>query len=84
MEESEKQVSAERVPLECKVMRNRYGDIKTGTKVWFTVENASQWCGSTEGILDHDGNEFVIRTKKGIVTINKGYDAYSETIKPAL
>ena len=84
MKESENQVSVSRVPLECKVMRNRHGDIKTGTKVWFTVENASQWCGSVEGILEHNGSEFVIRTKKGIVTINKGYDAYSETVRLAM
>jgi hypothetical protein len=63
------------------VLENKYSEIKVGSKVIFSVENPSQWIGSNEGILRHDGSEFYIETKNGIVTINKGYDAYLNTIR---
>lgn len=63
-------------------LRNKYSDIQVGAKIFSSVENQSQWYGGNEGVLDHDGSDFVIRTPKGIVAINKGYDAYINTIRP--
>ena len=65
------------------VMRNRYGDIEIGAEVAFQVENQSQWVGSNSGVLTHDGNDFVIDTvRSGRLTIDKGYDVYSNTVRP--
>ena len=67
------------------VMRNKYGEIPVGTRVCFQVENANMWVGDTDGILNYDGIDFVIDTKRsGRITINKGYDAYFNTIRPAV
>jgi hypothetical protein len=67
------------------VMQNQFGSIPSGTKVWFDVENGDCWAGDRDGVLRHDGNEFYIETERsGKITINKGYDAYLNTIRPAL
>jgi len=63
-------------------MQNKHGLIEVGTKVVFDVENPSQWIGPNSGILAFDGADFYIDTDVGAVTINKGYDAYLNTIRP--
>ena len=65
-----------------RILRNKHGDIRVGTRVFFMVENQNQWNGGNSGILEHDGTNFVIETPKGIVTIGRGYDAYRETVRP--
>ncbi len=63
--------------------QNRYGIIKVGTRVSFLVENQDSWGGDNNGILIYEKNEFKIKTQNsGILTIDKGYDAYSGTIQP--
>jgi len=74
----------DRAPVERTVMHNAYGAIAIGTNVYFSVENPNMWVGPTKGVLDHDGIDFIIRTEKGVVTINKGYDAYINTIRPVV
>ncbi len=65
-----------------KRIKNRNGIIKVGDEVIFKVENQDIWVGDTTGILDFIDGEFVIRTKRsGILTIDKGYDVYFNTIK---
>ncbi len=65
------------------VMKNQYGDIPVGAKVMFEVENQSCWAGELSGTLSHNGDDFVIDTNRsGRLTINKGYDVYSNTIRP--
>ena len=66
------------------IFRNRtYGKITVGTKVEFMVENQDQWNGDLVGILVHEEGEFRIKTERsGTLTIDEGYDVYSNTIKP--
>lgn len=60
---------------------NKNGTFADGDEVWFRVENPSLWSGDTDGKLRHVNGEWVIETKRsGIVTINKGYDAYVNSI----
>lgn len=63
-------------------LRNKYGSIRVGSRVSFGVENQSLWTGPTSGILEYNGADFVIKTEGGIITINKGYDAYLNSIAP--
>ena len=66
-----------------KKFRNKYGEIPEGVEVAFQVENQNMWSGATRGILQFVNGEFVIQTKRsGLVTIDKGYDAYVNTIYP--
>ena len=66
-----------------KALENSNGKIPVGTRVHFRMENANMWGGDTTGILQHDGTEFYIQTRlSGKITINKGYDAYLNTIIP--
>ena len=66
-----------------KKFRNKYGEIPEGVEVAFQVENQNMWSGATRGILQFVNGEFVIKTKRsGLVTIDKGYDAYGNTIYP--
>ena len=65
-----------------KQFKNKNGIISVGDKVRFTVENQDIWGGDNEGIIDYLDDEFVIKTKRsGIITIDKGYDAYYHTIE---
>ena len=63
-------------------MKNKNGVINVGEKVGFRVENQDMWAGDLAGILDFIDGEFVVRTKRsGILTINKGYDIYFNSIE---
>ena len=65
-----------------KKIKNKNGIIKVGDKVMFNVENQNIWGGDITGILDFVDGEFVIRTKRGgILTMNKGYDVYFNSIE---
>ena len=56
--------------------------IPTGSKVRFSVENQSLWFGDNEGILCFKDGEWIIKTKNsGMISIDKGLDAYSGTIE---
>jgi len=65
-----------------KEITNRNGIIKIGDKVRFKVENQDMWSGDLVGTLDWQNGEFVIKTENsGIITIDKGYDAYFHTLE---
>jgi len=64
------------------VFKNQYGEIAVGTQVSFMVENQDQWNGDLEGVLIYENGEFKIKTvRNGVLTINKGYDVYFNTIR---
>lgn len=68
-----------------KRFRNKHGYILIGCNVFFSVENPSMWGGDINGVLQYDKDlkEFYIQTKNsGKITIDKGYDAYNNTIIP--
>lgn len=69
----------EEVPM----LKNKFGEIKAGTRVKFIVENLDQWMGDLVGTLIFEEGEFKIQTKRsGKITINKGCDAYINTVEP--
>lgn len=63
---------------------NKHGSFCEGTPVYFSVENqiSGGWMSDTFGKLKRQNDEWVIETRQGIVTINKGYDAYKGSIFP--
>lgn len=65
------------------VFTNRHGSIKIGERVSFEVENQISGCymWDTHGQLRMRNGEWVIKTRQGVVTINKGYDAYLNSIR---
>lgn len=68
------------------VFTNKYGSFREGTPVYFSVENqfSGGWMSDTHGILrrSETSDDWVIETRQGTVTINKGYDAYKGSIMP--
>lgn len=69
--------------LQKEIFESKYGEIKVGTHVSFSVENQSDWMGARDGVLIIDKDEFKIKTDiSGTLTIDKGYDVYGTTIKP--
>jgi hypothetical protein len=68
------------------LFKNKHGEFPEGTPVYFSVENqfSGGWMSDTHGILkkSQTSDDWVIETRQGIVTINKGYDAYHNTIIP--
>ncbi len=68
-----------------KPFHNKYGYIKLGTPVYFTMENASMWGGDRWGILafDEDTKEYVIDCERSGRIKTSGYlSAYWNTIRP--
>lgn len=68
------------------VFTNKYGSFREGTPVYFSVENQASggWSWDTHGTLrrSQTSDDWVIETRQGTVTINKGYDAYKGSIMP--
>lgn len=68
------------------LFKNKHGEFPEGTPVYFNVENqfSGGWFSDTRGILKRSetSDDWVIETRQGTVTINKGYDAYKNTIMP--
>jgi hypothetical protein len=63
---------------------NRRGTFVDGDQVSFEVENqiSGGFMWDIYGTLRRVGSERVVRTAQGCVTINKGYDAYVNSIRP--
>lgn len=62
---------------------NDHGTFSIGDLVSFKVENqiSGGYAWDTHGMLEMRNGEWVIKTRQGVVTINKGYDAYSNSIR---
>lgn len=72
--------------MTAELFKNKHGEFREGTPVYFSVENqiSGGWVSDTHGVLkkSQTSNDWVIETRQGIVTINKGYDAYKNSIFP--
>lgn len=65
------------------VFKNDQGEIKVGTHVSFMVENQETWAGDLCGELVYLNGHFKVKTgRSGILTINRGFDVYFNTIRP--
>jgi len=59
-------------------------EIYEGDIVRFSVENADRWVGATKGYIEYDDGEVgfvIVDAKKNIITISRGYDAYSGSLE---
>ena len=65
------------------VFTNQHGIFRDGDPVWFGVENeiSGGWRWDTHGTLCYRDGEWIIQVRQGVVTIDKGYDAYSNSIQ---
>lgn len=66
-----------------KIFKNKNGIFKVGDKVIFEVENQNMWCGDLRGIIIYKGRgKFAIQTERsGLLSIDKGYDVYGNSIR---
>ena len=64
-------------------LENDHGSFECGDKVSFCVENqiSGGYSWDTHGELRMRNGEWIIKTRQGVVTINKGYDAYLNSIE---
>lgn len=77
--------SSSRIPeeeLRDKTFNNKHGSFAEGTIVTFRVENEDMWGGDTRGVLINIDGEWLIDTEhSGRITIDRGYDAYWNSIQ---
>ena len=66
------------------VLKNKHGTFNVGDKISFEVENqiSGGYCWDNHGELRMRKGDWIIKTRQGVVTIGKGYDAYIGTIRP--
>ena len=68
-----------------KTFKNKFGNIPSGTKVTFEMENADVWGGDRAGTLVYKNGKWVIETENsGTIKINEWLGAYSGTIEPIM